>query len=391
MAGLIKRDGVDFDEWRAGWLERCRALGHVLKEDPDFGGVNQFVTSLILEREEQMMTDLDVPRMPGEEQAATGAYLSLRAAPIKHEPGIYFGLPADEYHADPALGSSNIKQLRRNPSSYWWDSWMNPARPPDRDTPSRLVGRAMHTLIFDGEAAFDRAYCRGPDQDEDATPAEKSAITKAAKKKALAEGRAMVEAQAYDRVAIASAMIRQNPELATIFVGGMSEVSVFHEMKVDGEVVRCKARFDYLKPRGIGDLKSIANQHDMEFRSACRLAIRNYRYDVQAQYYLGARARLATLVDNVVGDHDPAWLKKVVAAKVFGWQWVFHQTEGAPVTWSYVLSPANPICEVAQNDIDRALLAFVENRRRYADGMWLLVEKPQELAIEELPYGYGRD
>lgn len=341
-----------------------------------------------------MLAKNDVPAMPGEETApTTSSYLALGKRPFEHAPGIFFGMPADEYHADPALGSSNIKQLRRNPSSYWWESWMNPARPPDRDTPSRLIGRALHTLVFDGEAAFDKAYCRGPDYDEEMTPYEKGLRTKGAKHKALEEGRALVPANAYDRVLIAGAMISQNPELAKVFVGGMAEVSVFYEMAVDGERVRCKARFDYLKARGIGDLKSIANQYDNDFRAACRYAIRNYRYEVQAQYYLGARRRVAQFVRDgaVHGDHDPAWLKRVAAAQTFGWQWVFFQTEGAPVTWSYVLSPDNPICEVAQRDIDHALNAYVENLRRYGEGMWLLVEKPQELAIEELPYGYGRD
>ena len=32
-----------------------------------------------------------------------------------HPPGIYFGLDEDEYHADPSLGSSDVRRLRNVP------------------------------------------------------------------------------------------------------------------------------------------------------------------------------------------------------------------------------------------------------------------------------------
>src|SRR5262245_37204140 len=312
--------------------------------------------------------------------------------PISHEPGIYFGMPAHEYHADPALGSSNVRQLRRNPASYWFESWMNPSRPPERDSISKLRGRAMQTRVYEGEQAFDARYCRGPDQDPDATPAEKAAITKAHNVKARARGLATIPAEDYDRIGIAAAMITKNPKLSTVFSGGMSEVSIFYLANIDDEIVKCKARIDYLKLRGIGDLKGIANPFDDEFKQACRLAITRYRYDIQAQYYLTARSLIPALVSAgaVHGDHDPEWLRKLCAETRYGWQWIFHQTECAPITWSYILSPSNPICEVAQRHIDVALQAFVTYRRRFGLTMWLLIETPQELALEEMPSWFAR-
>ena len=39
------KDGMDFDAWRDAWFAIARERGHVLKEDKDFGGVDQFVVS----------------------------------------------------------------------------------------------------------------------------------------------------------------------------------------------------------------------------------------------------------------------------------------------------------------------------------------------------------
>jgi hypothetical protein len=46
-----------------------------------------------------------------------------------------------------------------------------------------------------------------------------------------------------------------------------------------------KARFDYLKPRTIVDLKRFRNLRERPVDVAIRLAIAEYRYDVQAPHY----------------------------------------------------------------------------------------------------------
>lgn len=303
--------------------------------------------------------------------------------------GIYFGLPAERYHQDAALGSTDLRRLAKNPFNYWYTSHMNPNRPPDRDTPSRVLGRAMHKLVYEGEAAFDSLYMRGPTQDPESTPAEKAALTKENNKRARSLGLTGIPADHYDRIAIASAMITQDPELATVFSGGMSEVSFFWTR--DG--VRLKARFDYLKPRGVGDLKSVANQYENDFETECRSAIARYRYDAQAAHYLDARTLVAAAINEgrVYGDHDPAWLKTVASTQRYAWQWIFHQTENAPITFSLVLSPQNPMVELGRAVINRGIERWREYMEKCGpDRMWLLSKKPQEIAVEEMPNWYGR-
>lgn len=301
--------------------------------------------------------------------------------------GIHFGLDETIYHSDPALGSTDLRHLLQGGPSYWWDSPLNPNREQDEDTPARLRGRAMHKLVLEGEAFFDKLFVRSP-HSEDMTPAEKSAATKALKAK-LPPGMSILPGKDYDRTVIAAAMITRNPSLQGAFSGGAAEVSVLWERSG----IRRKARFDYMKPRGIGDLKSHTNIKRIEFPRSCREAIANWRYEVQAAHYLEARAAVPSLVGAgmVHGAHDAAALKVVVAAKQFAFQWVFFAAAGAPVTWSTILSPENPIVEIAQREIERATDIYRAYMDRFGpDQIWLLEDKPEELAIEELPAWWAR-
>jgi hypothetical protein len=251
----------------------------------------------------------------------------------------------------------------------------------------------MHKLVLEGEKAFAESYMRGPQHEESMTSAEKSALTKKANADAEKLGLDVLPAEAYDRIAIASAMITRNPKLATAFTGGIPEVSVFWTR--DG--VRRKARIDYLKPRGIGDLKSITNTRELPFPAACRNQIASYRYDIQGALYIEARSMIAEFVDknliyNADSVHNADVLYACANTKAFAFQWVFFQAENAPITWSRILSPANPIFEIARRDIDSAAANYVDYMERFGrKAIWLLLEDPQELEMDELPSWWGRN
>jgi hypothetical protein len=83
-------------------------------------------------------------------------------APKRREPGVYFGLPAADYHADPSLGSTDIKRLLQAPPVFWFHSWMNPTRPPAPDSAARQRGRALHKLVLEGEETFGKAFAEAP-------------------------------------------------------------------------------------------------------------------------------------------------------------------------------------------------------------------------------------
>lgn len=275
----------------------------------------------------------------------------------------------------------------------------------DEDSASRIVGSALHAFLYDGEAAFAKRYARGPTQ-KGMTTAEKSASTKKAKAEAAAIGRQLIKAPAYDRIVQAHKMITCNPATATVFADGMPEVTFIWNDPKTG--LRCKARFDYLKAvsKGhlsagvvaIGDLKSVANQYSIDFRAACRQAIKRYKYHAQARHYMNGAALVpAAIKAGKVFSHgatldlqetlkNPAsYLARLAACKHVGWQWIFHQTSGAPLTFSYYLSPGNKWWEDGQIIIDRAFEAYADNMKRYGrDQAWLMIEPPEELPAEEM-------
>ena len=90
-------------------------------------------------------------------------------------PGVYFNLPMAAYHADPSLGSTDLKSLLVHPAAYWRRSHMNPNRIDDSDTPAKKMGRALHSLVLEGETAFAKAFIEEPSPR--LSPAASSALT----------------------------------------------------------------------------------------------------------------------------------------------------------------------------------------------------------------------
>ena len=294
--------------------------------------------------------------------------------------GIFFDLDEDEYHDDPALGSTDLRRLLASGPDYWWQSPLNPNQPERRSSPAQEFGKALHKIVLEGSQAFSVRYVRRPED----------LVRLDAKTKATLcpNGETVIECDDFDRILRSAELIQKNPDLAAAFESGMSEVSVFWEEIEDGFVVRCKARFDYLKVRGVGDLKSIRNIYSKPFGDACMHSIANYRYDIQAAHYLTGRSQLPHLFDKglVYGDHDALWLKRVADCQQYAFQWVFFQAEGAPITWSRSLSPGNPILDIGERDRQKALQVYREFKNSFSDGeMWLLTEPVTELDINQLP------
>jgi len=350
------------------------------------------------------MTDIAAISDPG---AALAAMLAERARTLPHHPdGIYFGLDEDVYRADPALGSTDMRTLAYAPCDYWYGSWMNQERPAETDTPAQARGTALHVLAFQGEAEFDRRYMRGPDNDG-FSPAEKTARTKAANKQAAELRLVCLPARDYDRIAIVAKKVVANPYLRECFSGGAGEVSVFwtevhilQNAKPNWAMpIRKKARLDYVKPRGVGDLKSVANQHEIPFPRACINAVTNYNYHVQAAHYLAARAVMPKLIGAGAVSfpaqpvHDtPNLLERIVSEKRFAWQWVFWQSDRAPITWSRVLSPGNPMLDMARSVLRRAEQNFLTYMQKFGPAqIWIEDDKPAELYVEDMPAWFGRD
>jgi hypothetical protein len=314
--------------------------------------------------------------------AALAARLAERAA--NDEPlliGIHFGLDADRYHQDRALGSSDMKELARDPVGWWYYSKLNPRRPEDRDTPALRFGRAVHKMTLEGREAFDAAYA----------PTDFPGNIKAGieeRRRITDAGKIALAREEWERALECGTHVRANPELAQAFEGGASEVSVVWER--DG--IRRKARFDYLKIRSVVDLKSAREQDEHEFDIFCSREIAKRRYYVQLAHYWEAREQIARLVAAGAmyghGDYVPhEWLLKVAAQREFFWTWVFFQSTGAPETFGTYAQKSNKLYEQGRSQIALAehnWRAFSEEFG--ADGMpWVRRRPLQEYNCDEQP------
>lgn len=303
-----------------------------------------------------------------------------KAGFTEHPDGIYFGMSDAVYHADKALGSTGLKKLVGNAPDFWWESWMNPARDENDDTPAKIFGRQLHLCVLEGLEKFKAFHAP---QYHPANRKEGIAEIK----EITAVGKVPVKFKDYAKILAASAFIKANTTLSNAFEGGQPEVSVF--WTVDG--VRFKARFDYLKLNAITDLKSIANRNDKEFAKACRDAVASYDYIISAEHYTEGRRQLKRLLSEgrVFGSHDPEWLAKVAANEVFAFVFVFWQKDGAPISHGIKLSPGNPLFSYARSMIAQA----VDNYRTYlaefgTETAWVPSTPLEELDETDLPVWY---
>lgn len=234
--------------------------------------------------------------------------------------GVHFGLPFADYLSDHSLSCSGIKQLWTSPLTWWANSWMNPDRPINNETPAMALGTAIHKRILEGGEAFARAYAVPPSMEDfpdaldggealrercgelglkkSGTIAEMCDRIREADPGAVLWPEIMetFRAASADRIIIKpddAAMIKRigdmvgtHPTARNVFAGGHPEVSVFWNDEETG--VPMKARFDYLRPREIVDLKSFSNTTGLPLEQAVTRAIASRLYHVQAAIYLDA-------------------------------------------------------------------------------------------------------
>ena len=321
---------------------------------------------------------------------------------LYHEPGIYFGMPEDEYHADCSLGSTDLRNLIVSGLQYYWYSPVNPTRKPHKDTPALQYGRAIHKCVLEGRAAFEERYARKPPKptegqlvttDDLKQKAVELGIAKSGTKATLIErileidpdaniydvevakylsaagSRTLLDDDSYDEIIMASHNITANEHLEHAFHNGLPEVSVFWEQ----QGIPCKARFDYLKPRAIVDLKSTRNHLQQIWSVAVANFLARGRYEIQAAHYMNGRTILPLLHEQglVHGDHDKKWLKAVAAEPNFQFVFVIYQAEGPPLTYGVIFSKEDDDYDVANQMIDSAFDRYREGFETYGDEEWV--------------------
>lgn len=340
-------------------------------------------------------------------------------------PGVYFSLPEEQYHTDPALGSGDIRKLFTCPMYYWRGSHMNPLREAGEETPALLFGRALHKLVLEGREAFVAAYTAAPeaadhpgcfvtvddlkkalkDFGEKVTGNKPDLIARlkarapdavifddivaAHAEDAQRTGKTVLKRAVLEEVIIAAGFIAQDKRVAPAFQGGRPEISVFWER--DGVPLKC--RIDYLRfgrsaDRRLlaldTDLKSFSNSRDLPPEIAVRNAVAEYRLDMQAAHNLDGAGQIGRMIaeGKVYGGDglNPQWLEALatVRSEDHFWHWAFYQKD-APVT---ILRSATPhLIARGRKDVETALQSYRDNMAAFGTS-WHYVDPMADTSLD---------
>lgn len=191
-------------------------------------------------------------------------------------PGIYPGMPFDEYFSYENLSKHQLDALSRSPQHY-----RVALEQPRKRTPAMIFGAAVHAAILEPHQ-FDLYYARAPELDK------RTKAGRAAHGEAAAEGVTLLKADEWDAIQAMRDAIRAHP-FASILLApedGQAEVSIAW---LDNETgVACRARPDFLNAAHslCVDLKSAGDASMGNFARACA----NYNYHWQAAMYLDGLA-----------------------------------------------------------------------------------------------------
>ncbi len=283
--------------------------------------------------------------------------------PLPHDgiqDGLYFGLPFEEYLAERRLSFHGCKHILVSPLTFW-SHCVDPTRE-DVDTKARMIGRAFHARILEGEAVFKTLFAVKPENDgeyaeggerlremcgdlglkKSGTIAEMCARILEANPEAklwpermkafYAEnaGKDLLTDEQWRQIEIPARTIHMHPEAQNAFRGGHAEVSVLWTDPATG--VRMKCRVDYLKIKSNVELKTFSNQQELPISKAVARAVTGRKYHMQARIQIEAieRAKQFVAEGNVHGPVPADWLKAFAEQPEHQLVWVFIQQGAVP-------------------------------------------------------------
>jgi hypothetical protein len=203
-------------------------------------------------------------------------------------------ISSDAYHGrTDHVSKSMLDKLRRAPAVL--RAYLDGERP--EPTPAMVFGTAVHTAVLEP----DKLVCQ-PKYDK-RTKAGKESVEAFASEYS-GQDVTIVDVDTYVEVlAIAEAVMR-HPVAKTVFSEGQPEMSAF--ATIGG--TQCKVRPDWISPTGIVvDLKTTTDASPAGFQRA----VANFRYHVQAAFYLDVLAEDGEKADAfifIAAEKTPPYL-----------------------------------------------------------------------------------
>jgi len=193
------------------------------------------------------------------------------------------------YHSQSAhyLSSHKLTEFRRNVPLFRKKEL---GLVKEEDRPAYLVGRAAHTLVLEGRAAYEAEYAfGGPINPKTGAPF--GSRTKAFQDWAETQGKPVLDDEQAALIESMYAAVRAHEHAALLLADGIAEGVV----RAEYCGMPCQARLDWLNPaRGIVDLKTCDNLDWLETDA------RSFGYAHQMAFY---RSVLACVIGLVLPVH----------------------------------------------------------------------------------------
>lgn len=342
-------------------------------------------------------------------------------------PGIYFGMPEEEYFSAKGLSASGMKQLAVSPLSYWHHN-LNPQREQPEETYAQRWGKAMHCRLLEPArfagcyaAELDKADLEGALDTMDEMKvwlAAQGLPTTAKKKQDLVEriqqsgipatilevererhallhaGKRMLSKAEMARLDKAAGVVLDDPYARYALSDGEAEASFIVPDPETG--VLLKARMDYLLPSATVDLKTFSNSRGKPIDKAIHEAIYYEGYHVQCVFYHQvreiARRLLAAGEIAVHGEVPASWAKEFLAHDQHAFAFVFIESaepfELLVKQLKRAEAPgagANVYWRDAEIKIDNLKTQYAQCLKKYGDSPWREATPPRVLQDTDIP------
>ncbi len=248
------------------------------------------------------------------------------------DPGVYDGIPAEVYHAAPALSSGGIKTLTSECPAVFWHEYLNPEAE-DEDNTKFDIGTVAHLVWLEPHLLAERLVLIEAD-------AYRSKEAKAARADALTAGKTPLLSKHWPKIEAMRAKLEA--ELPPgIMRGGSAERSyVWRDPKTG---IPMKARLDWVSDDNtlIVDFKT----SDSAKPSAFERRIWDVGHHVQAADYLDGH--------------------RILTGKRARWLWVVQAVK--PPHLVSIFEPTPGLLEMGAEDVRDAVQTFAECSRT---GQW---------------------
>jgi exodeoxyribonuclease VIII len=208
---------------------------------------------------------------------------------------VHSALPRSGYEAISGWNASLLKVAITRTPAHAWAAFLDPQRPPSKDSPAFRIGTLLHQAILE------------PEEWQRIVPCSSGATTKAfaqAAKDAAAEGKAIAQASEHELAAAMAQALVTHPALGTLLAHtpehlALNELTLCWTDTHTGQP--CRGRLDAVRVTDyeiqILDLKTTADAGPAEFgRSAAK-----FGYLLQAAFYSDGLFYCARSLETLLG------------------------------------------------------------------------------------------